>query len=365
MDGFTDDEAIGPSPVKPSARGKSYKPLFADDPEPAPKPTSKPKPFQGDISHLREAPKPKLVASTSGVASKKRTGASLFDLDQPLRKSTTAPNESQYDAWTGDGDDAPSKGKKGKKGKGTAMPRAPPKGKSKPTKFSAPAVAQADDEVELDEDGVETKASVQRRSERNRRVLDLDDSDDDGDDEEDMDAGDADEREAAGEAPPPKKERVVVHPIRPYFRRDQDDDGADDARSAPGSLFYRDNADLLSSSQLAPHSQSQGDAAMDTGESLVDDLDADLAAMLELRSSPIKKTALLREKGRDLRIKKLLDEPSLHKPRKGLADLEDEGGSDEGAVAVEGGSDDDWASDADGWKDLGDGEMDGYDDEVW
>lgn len=81
--------------------------------------------------------------------------------------------------------------------------------------------------------------------------------------------------------------------------------------------------------------------------------------MLSIRSSPIKRTALYREKERDLRVKKLLQEPTVKEQKTaGLLDMksEDEGEGEEG-------SDDDWDSDAEGWKDLGDREMDGYDDD--
>ncbi|KAL8276346.1 hypothetical protein RQP46_011271 [Phenoliferia psychrophenolica] len=367
MAGMTDDdEVLGPSPVKPSAKGKSFRPLFVDEPPPVPTKPAKPRLFQGDLSHLRsldplEPPKPK-----------KRPSGSTFDPDKPLKVSTTGPNENNYQSeWTGGDEDAnePSTKKgKGKKGKAT-KPRAVggAKGKSRPTKFSKPAVAVAEEPDEFDEAGFETRGSIQRRKDRLVRVLDLEDSDEEDEEEADDDAGDADEREAAGEAPAPsnKRERITVHPIRPYFRPGQTDDGDDDGRSAPGSLYYRDSADLLSSSQHSqPTSQLSTDDTPMTTPGELDSLDADLAELLELRSSPAKKTALLREKERELRIKRLLDEPSLKKPRRGLADLADEGGSEQEGETGEGGSDDDWASDADGWKDLGDGAMDEYD-EAW
>ncbi|KAM0790678.1 hypothetical protein ACM66B_004537 [Microbotryomycetes sp. NB124-2] len=103
---------------------------------------------------------------------------------------------------------------------------------------------------------------------------------------------------------------------------------------------------------------------------VVVDLPDDLAAMLSFRTSPVKKTLRRREQEKLDKVRGLLKEPGYNKKRRGLLELEDEdlnasektGKEGEAVVAgqVELGSDDDWESDVEGWKDLGDGEMDDY-----
>ncbi|KAK4057066.1 hypothetical protein OIO90_001966 [Microbotryomycetes sp. JL221] len=95
------------------------------------------------------------------------------------------------------------------------------------------------------------------------------------------------------------------------------------------------------------------------------DLPADLAAILNLKSSPVKKTLRRREREQQERVRALLLEPSVVRRKTGLLDLQDEDDnpdqSEEGSNDMrhfDVASDDDWDSDAEGWKDLGDGEMD-------
>lgn len=124
-----------------------------------------------------------------------------------------------------------------------------------------------------------------------------------------------------------------------------------------------------------------------------------LISLLSLQTSPIKKQRFREQKEKEMRVKKLLGEPSVRKKefkeanRSGLVDLDDEveggegegkgegdvGDEDERVVGGKGtkkkvgdweASDDDWDSEVDGWKDLGDGRMerrdegdkDGWDD---
>lgn len=118
---------------------------------------------------------------------------------------------------------------------------------------------------------------------------------------------------------------------------------------------------------------------------LHESLDVDLVSLLSLRSSPVKNRLAKLHKKRDETVKALLREPTYliaqkrEKQKKGLEDLDDDdawlpqrrpggeedfedihpsgGMPDEAEVFAEA-SDDDWASEPEGWKDLGDGEMD-------
>lgn len=148
----------------------------------------------------------------------------------------------------------------------------------------------------------------------------------------------------------------------------------EDQEEIQDSLYYRSKAILSTREEFveppASHDEDSGEGsdasprptrseAIDHSISVDSSIPSELVSMLSLRSSPIKKTSLLRERDRDLRVKKLLQEPSaMRKKSSGLADLEIGSEEDEG----EGEGDDDWDSDAEGWKDLGDGVMDGYDD---
>ena len=116
-------------------------------------------------------------------------------------------------------------------------------------------------------------------------------------------------------------------------------------------------------------------------------LDPQLVSLLSLKTSPVKNRLAKLHKKRDDTVQKLLQEPTYLIAQKkalatqGLEDLEDdqhlsrknrpdemndtqeeaEQSEDEAVQKLAENSDDDWASEPDGWKDLGDGEMD-YDD---
>lgn len=113
-------------------------------------------------------------------------------------------------------------------------------------------------------------------------------------------------------------------------------------------------------------------------------VDANLLELLSLRSSPVKKRLNKLHAKRDQTFKALLQEPTYVLARKreqeakGLEDLADEAEGEDAAYEEQSddeqgaqsrrsraneveGSDDDWDSDPEGWKDLGDGEMDDLD----
>lgn len=122
---------------------------------------------------------------------------------------------------------------------------------------------------------------------------------------------------------------------------------------------------------------------------LDESLDPTLVSLLSLKTSPVKNRLAKLHKKRDDTVQKVLQEPTYLIAQKkalatqGLEDLEDdeyekkrirrmddegeheasdgEVSGDERAEQLAENSDDDWASEPDGWKDLGDGEMD-YDD---
>lgn len=223
-------------------------------------------------------------------------------------------------------------------------------------------------------------------------------------------------------------DKVVIYPRRPYWAsrsqgrtteldqdgiqmgQDEDADGTEEqddvaVDTASLSVFYRHQTDLLSAqtatqAQQTPRQRRRQQRALDLSDrspssspSNVNDqtnqsLPAELAAVLSLSStSPIKKTLKRQQAEKAERVRKLLGEPSRagrstatshesSKKKLGLLDLQEdedlpgdqsksgsECGDRDGAGEDE---DDDWASDAEGWKDLGDGEMDNYAaDEVW
>lgn len=339
-----DDEALGPSPVKPSS--KAFAPLLAEPSAPAL--------FTSSVKSLRPAPRsmepdpittkfmsnqhPTLAPVLRGV---KRTSTTPLPFDHDM------PSTSKI-SGAGDGEDD-GKDVKGKKKK-VVKPR-----KVKRAKLLDDVRGDEDEDVEMD---VEGDGTVVRRRGKGGLVLEIG------------------EEGAKG--------TITIHPRRPYFsskgkERDVDGEGEDEEddmiAASQGSLFYRDEADLLASQDHTRRGTSVTDDFDDEqdqpsrrhGKSTIDvdpSIPSDLVSMLSLRSSPLKKTSMLREKDRDLRVKRLLQEPSVTGPKKkGLADLDDEvqSGSDDQRGGEEG-SDDDWASDAEGWKDLGDGAMDGYDD---
>lgn len=250
------------------------------------------------------------------------------------------------------------------KGKGKAKAKATttkPKSKSSTTKKRAPKKPKFSHPDPSD---------IRTAEERGTFVLDVESGTESDEDEADEDKSDVEMKEKKCEKVKPQ---VVVRPRRAYGRSknrvdggDWDEDEEDSLQSATASLFYTDNADLLASyvHPPRPHSSSDNESDYeqtppppDTTTSGISLLPEELQQLLSLNSSPIKKTNLLREKSRDLRVKKLLHEPSTLK--RGEESEEDGEGEEEGG-------DDDWASEAEGWKDLGDGEMDGWgEDEKW
>ena len=216
-----------------------------------------------------------------------------------------------------------------------------------------------------------------------------------------------------------KVEKITIHSRRPYHRdaaiipiptstlSDDEDEDAEERAKDTTTLFYKDNHDLLLSqdvfaaaterrtdrqASVATPTQSDDEAESNderverrqnrspskshtASQSLTHSLDPALLEFLSLRTSPSKSSSTSREKQRDLRVKKLLMEPlerGLHeKTAGGLEDLEvlerrrrglgtrlDEDG---GARSEEEEVDDDWEEEAEGWKDLGKGEMDDFD----
>lgn len=375
------DDVLGPSPVKPAANGvkvKEYRPLF--DLTPA----STSNPFQAAHSTTARA-----TASTSTIVAPSVMSGDHPSL-QPLRgvkrsSTTPLPFHSDLPAATvnevddSDGEEDGGTNKKGKgKGKGKATKTttggAKPKPKPKKVRRTGPV---EDAIVELNEDGRESNASLRRRNEKDIIILEV------GDDEDET-----------GQ----KKSRVLIHPRRPYYQKkyhvgesdqeeeDEDNEG-DGTIDDTGSLYYKDGADLLASDNvfiatpLSPRLSNTSDSE-ERGESGSDDdsiasprrpahpvqhvidstaIPSSMLSILSLRSSPVKKTSMLREKDRDLRVERLLLDPlERNKKSKGLADLIDEDEQSRRGRA-DADSDDDWASDVEGWKDLGDGEMDDYD----
>lgn len=353
------DEALGPSPVKPAAgKRKEFKPLFHTTTETAAPPPPPPKPFTAAFtSSLKTTKAAQGGASHSSLRGTKRAPTPPAEVEEP---------DSEFE------DDATkSKGAKAKRKKVVAGAVAKGKGKATVTNGKGRAKGKSAMDVDGDDEDEEGIAD-ERRKIGSALVLD-------------MEVGEGGD----------KVDRVFIHPRRPYYKagghdrnpegmdRDDGEDEKDDDElvdSQGASLFYRDSADLLASqhphSQHAarvsealdsdddhPHSQSHphdDDTPIDASL-----LPSELASILSLRSSPIKKTAQKREKERDSRVKELLMDPSRRKKVTGLVDLAEAAGSEgEEEAAEQGGSDDDWASDAEGWKDLGDGEMDGYD-ERW
>lgn len=294
------------------------------------------------------------------------TAPLAFDSDLPVEK--VVEMEEVDDDRLSDGEGRKTKGKGKGKGKAKSKGRVP---KLKKARTSGPT---EDAIVELNTDGRESSASLRRRNEKDIVILDV------GGEE----AEDGEDEIASG--------RVLIHPRRPYYSRMKD--GPLDVEEADeglgtidgtGSLYYRDQADLLASDNVfftTPRDDSNieqemidsSDESEDAGsvsasprkikpvfeDHIIDatSVPASMLSILSLRSSPIKKTSLLREKQRDLRIQKLLQDPTLRRQHKGLSDLVDE---DLNRSRREAESDDDWASEAEGWKDLGDGDMDDWD----
>lgn len=396
-----DDEMLGPSPVKPSNGRKGFKPLFdtatslATSSQLPPPPPPPPKLWEADLASLRAAKGKSTSSKGAGINTSLASRASTpFDpFSRGIKRSQ--PALAFDDERPGAANDDSSTAVGGKKAAKRSRVANGGKGKAK---------AKGAEDMEVDDED-DANADVERGGAKKiGRVLVLE-----------MEAGEHGD----------KMDRVVLRPRRPYGREDEerkaprvdagdgDDEDEDDYDetdriASQGSLFYRDSADLLSSqSQSQPPSQSHPrlrspvDSDTDLGDP--DDSDADsfsashrrqpstsqptlrthhdssidtsllpdeLSSLLSLRSSPLRKTSQRREKDRDSRVQKLLTAPRAEgegRKKQGLMDLEDADEEDgEGAGGEEdGGEDDDWASEPEGWKDLGEGEMDGYDDVEW
>jgi hypothetical protein len=100
---------------------------------------------------------------------------------------------------------------------------------------------------------------------------------------------------------------------------------------------------------------------------VLDDEHADLVSTLSLRASPTRKHRLAVAARKARLFAEVLNEPSVRAGKRlghaagleELADLNEEGVGGSGDEAEEEGEDDDWASEPEGWKELGGVEMDG------
>ena len=259
--------------------------------------------------------------------------------------------------------------------------------------------------------------SLHRKDAEGNVVLELELPDEELEEEESEDEEMQEDEELASRKGR-KAEKVTIHSRRPYHRdaatipipAQSAADEVDEEVKDTTTLFYKDNHDLLLSQDVfaaaaahrttqllpttvTPSQSDDEDATLDEGanrrqnrsptkphttsQSLAHSLDPALLELLSIRSSPSKSSSTTREKLRDLRVKKLLMEPlerGLHeKTARGLEDLEvlerrrrglgtrlDEdaaGGSEEDEEEM----DDDWEEEAEGWKDVGMGEMDDWD----
>lgn len=377
------DEGLGPSPVKLNSKGKQKKftPLLLDsEPSTSLKTFSKStifesssKAFSSSLSSSTNTSSakpstskpslhPALLAQSRGV---KRPGAPL---DLLLGRNFNEPNEETEPKVAGKG-----KGKAKIVSSATTQPR-----KQKRPKFTTSVTRTVDEDEDTDMEGLDQEGEGNDPEARSRRRKN-------GDlvlqEEEGMGRAIVQQRGARFRSKG-KGRQYENHEMLRGIPDDEDDE--EGGSNLNGSLFYRNTADLLSTQEQTVHTSEEDEAASEDSEqdmnqpipsnlrqtrsqpnvehsiTLDSTIPSELVSMLSIRSSPIKKTALLRERDRDLRVKKLLQEPSV-KERKveGLLDLKvfsDE--EDE----IEGGSDDDWDSDAEGWKDLGNGAMDNYDD---
>lgn len=344
-----DDEIFGPSPVKPSANGisKTFTPLFPDE---------------LSISLPSKPDKPTLFSTSIPIRTHSSTSL-LPTIVQPVASSTnptlvrSLKRPLEGDKSTGQSGASTSDNK----GKGKAKVKAVIKSRQpKRTKFSELVEAEQYEEEVAEDSTSQVKGgrTTRQRNERGQIILE------------------PYENGLEGEAGEP----VVVYSRKSRTSKrkearglgEQEED--EDQEEIQDSLYYRSKAILSTREEFveppASHDEDSGEGsdasprptrseAIDHSISVDSSIPSELVSMLSLRSSPIKKTSLLRERDRDLRVKKLLQEPSaMRKKSSGLADLEIGSEEDEG----EGEGDDDWDSDAEGWKDLGDGVMDGYDD---
>lgn len=188
---------------------------------------------------------------------------------------------------------------------------------------------------------------------------------------------------------------LIVHPRRPYNTTPtfEEDDEPGEIRDPVQS--YRDQFDLLRSGDVFTRANSQIVPLISSNHDLLDNqplsscsagntpdspssttsLDPSLLDLLSLHSEPLERNSIKRERARNLIVKKLLMEPIerernerianglqelifAERRNKGLGtkfiDDELEGEEEE---EEEGG----WASEVEGWKDVGDGVMEDWD----
>lgn len=370
------EEALGPSPVKPSTSRARFKPLLDDDAPAKEEEGLPPLPFSSLFSprKVKPAPDPVQRRDTSvhpmfaqlprGVkrsANEEARKAGEEDAFESLpqkgkgkaaarpkpRARVAKPGDSDAEADEGgygtddSADDrlGPSKPDK-KKPKGAVgangKPKAPPKPREKKWFRLDP-----DGDVEMDRTG----SGTARARGSKKVVVTLDEEDGDG--EVVIRSG---PRRAAADSD--------------CYQDEDDDDDDDLAPPSQSSLFHSHEYDLLSQSQPATSQPAQSaDTSADMDPASMDShlLPTDLVSSLSLRSSPHKKHQQ-REREREKQVKDLLRNPR-DKARKitGMLDLaveEEENATCGDDDDLDG--DDDWDSDPEGWKEEGDGVMDDY-----
>ncbi|KAI5481263.1 hypothetical protein MNV49_004883 [Pseudohyphozyma bogoriensis] len=349
-----DDEVLGPSPVKASSTSKKFKPLIStsvssftskllqsSQPSPPQPPTAA---TTKQIFAAEFTPKP--VANTKNFAKEKGrqekpvkgpegvTGRARENGAGGQKKSRKGEFSEDDDVVDNERTQVGRRnGNKVTKARTTAINekeiKPAPKARKK-RKFTH--VEDDLDEMEVDEDGNETLASVKRREERGAFVLDVD-SEAEPEDDDGLAA---------------RREKVVVRPRRAYGGAGEADDDLA-GTSGQGSLFYRDKRNLLAKDT---DDEDEDEAEQqDDGQSMVPE---ELVELLSLRS-PVKGTYEKREREREERVRRLLGEK--RRVGKGLDELDNGDGEEEAGSEAEG--DDDWDSETEGWKEI-DGEMDGY-----
>ncbi|SCZ89162.1 BZ3500_MvSof-1268-A1-R1_Chr1-1g00999 [Microbotryum saponariae] len=342
-----DQEMLGESPVKHDAtKGKSFVPLFDHD---------------EDEEHEGGMKNPFLASGADGKGNGKRKkneesepGKKGGAMDGWLRKAVhptlkgvkrtgyegaelVQEDEDEDGGDKGEGSSAGTNGQKGKK-KPKRAPAGPrykkiPGGKALPKKGSTAMAVDpdSDDDDEAASDRIGKTSRV-----GSMLIVDLDDE---------------------------EQHRIVIRStgegIGGAGMSKTEEGEEDELVLATGSLIYVRGTPPPSTS--IPITSMGEDAPTWLDQDQANEaLPEDLASILSLRSSPMKKTASKRMLARNRTVDDLLKGPSagVNRVKKGLMDLEDE---EADKVVEEGaGSDDDWASDVEGWKAVSDGEMDGY-----
>ena len=203
-------ESLGPSPVKPSANGKAraFKPLLPPPPSISLPKVAPPKLFETGSKVFSNNLATDADAKPSSSKSNPSHHPSLAPLRGIKRSSTVAlPFDSEQSVEDALEEEAGSK-KKGKKVVKTRV--------RKPKRARLLGAGEEDD-VEMDDVGRETKASMRRRNEKGVLVLELDEEGEEG-----------------------RTDRVVIHPRRPYYKSkgkdvDEDVDGDEDDGVVGGS----------------------------------------------------------------------------------------------------------------------------------